>query len=95
MLSESLRRMRDNGGLRREIDPDDLASGMVSLLQGGILLSQARNDIGPLRSAVNVMPSRAVTTPVRGQPGSGLGAAGPPCRRQASAPFGASEIAAG
>jgi hypothetical protein len=65
MLSESLRRMRDNGGLRREIDPDDLASGMVSLLQGGILLSQARNDIGPLRSAVNVMPSRAVTPRAR------------------------------
>jgi TetR/AcrR family transcriptional regulator, transcriptional repressor for nem operon len=59
MLSESLRRMRDNGELRPETDPDELASGMVSMLQGGILLSQARNDIGPLRSAVNVMLSRA------------------------------------
>lgn len=59
MLSESLRRMRDNGELRSEADPDELASGVVCTLQGGILLSQARDDIGPLRSAVNVMLSRA------------------------------------
>jgi TetR/AcrR family transcriptional repressor of nem operon len=59
MLSESLRRMRDNGELRSQADPDELASGMVCMLQGGILLSQARDDIGPLRSAVNVMLSRA------------------------------------
>jgi hypothetical protein len=47
--------MRDRRELRPEANPDDLASAMLATLQGGIVLAQARRDVGPLRSAVAAM----------------------------------------
>lgn len=55
MLSACLHRMRDRGELRTDADPDELASGMVAVLQGGILLAKVMNDVSPLRSAATMM----------------------------------------
>jgi TetR/AcrR family transcriptional repressor of nem operon len=56
-LARALRIMRDRGELCPEADPKALASSLLAMLLGGILLAKTRRDIAPLRSAVAAMVS--------------------------------------
>ncbi len=53
-LAAGLRRMRENGELRATADPETLATALLSAYQGGLLLSQVRGDLTPLRAAMDV-----------------------------------------
>jgi AcrR family transcriptional regulator len=57
-LSRGLGRMREGGVLRPEADPDELASALLAMLLGGILLARTREDVTPLRAAVTAMMAR-------------------------------------
>lgn len=52
-LTEGLRRMQARGELRRDTDPERLATATMAALQGGLLLSQVRRDPGQLRVALD------------------------------------------
>lgn len=58
LLRRGLTTMRDRGDLVPEADPDQLALGLLSVLQGGTLLAQLRRDVRPLRAAMNAMLAR-------------------------------------
>lgn len=53
-IRNGLRRMRDRGGLRDDTDVDRLALGTLAALQGGLLLTQAKRDAGPLEAALDL-----------------------------------------
>jgi TetR/AcrR family transcriptional repressor of nem operon len=53
-LARGLRRMCDNGELRTGAEPETLATALLSAYQGGLLLSQVRGDLAPLRAALAV-----------------------------------------
>jgi TetR/AcrR family transcriptional repressor of nem operon len=68
LLAEGLRRVADNGGLRAGIDPSLLASGLLAAFQGGVLLADVNGDVEPLRRALDMLTTAALspsTTPVR------------------------------
>jgi TetR/AcrR family transcriptional repressor of nem operon len=46
--------MRDRGELHDETDVDQLAMGILAALQGGLLLTQAKRDAGPLEAALDL-----------------------------------------
>ncbi len=50
-VREGLTKMGEQGILREEADPQKLALAMMSAIQGGLLLSQARGDTKPLEVA--------------------------------------------
>lgn len=52
-LAAGLRRMRDNGLLRPDADPDRLALAVFASLQGGLLVMQSKDDIEPLAAALD------------------------------------------
>ncbi len=52
LLAGVLERMRQNGELRADAEPAALATGLLASIEGGMVLSQARKDIGSLRVAV-------------------------------------------
>lgn len=54
LIADGLRRMQDNGSLRRDADPDDLAVGLMAALQGGYLLAQIARDIKPMEVALDM-----------------------------------------
>jgi AcrR family transcriptional regulator len=67
-LKRGLRAMHARGELREGTDPDDLALALLAALQGGILLTQTRRNIDPLRAALTTVMAQvrgAVTTPPR------------------------------
>lgn len=71
LLRAGLRAMRDRGDLRLDADPDELALGLLSALQGGRLLAQIRRDVGPVEAALNTMLARIrsfATDPVTALP---------------------------
>ena len=45
--------MRDRGQLRSDADPDVLATALMAAFQGGLLLTQAAQDLRPLREALD------------------------------------------
>jgi TetR/AcrR family transcriptional repressor of nem operon len=53
LLRDGLTAMRDRGDLRPEADPAELALALLSAVQGGALLTQARRDTAPLEAALN------------------------------------------
>jgi hypothetical protein len=53
-IRDGLRRMRDRGELRDDTDVDRLALGTLAALQGGLLLTQAKRDAGPLEAALDL-----------------------------------------
>src|SRR6202046_4086720 len=53
-IRDGLRRMRDRGELRDDTDVDRLALGTLAALQGGLLLTQAKRDPGPLEAALDL-----------------------------------------
>lgn len=52
LLRDGLQAMRDRGELRADADPDELAIGLLSALQGGMLLSQTTRDIHYVEAAL-------------------------------------------
>lgn len=54
LLAAGFGRMRDNGVLRADTDPDALATGVMAALQGGYLLAQTAHDSGPMRVALDM-----------------------------------------
>lgn len=54
LLAAGLHRMRDNGVLRQEAEPDRLATGLMAALQGGYLLAETAHDITPMEVALDM-----------------------------------------
>lgn len=54
-IRDGLRTMHDRGDLRPEADPERLALALLSALQGGLLLTQARRDTVALEVALDTM----------------------------------------
>jgi TetR/AcrR family transcriptional regulator, transcriptional repressor for nem operon len=52
-LARGLQRMQERGELVAEADPARLATTVIAALQGGMLLARVREDITPLRDAVD------------------------------------------
>lgn len=53
-LAAGIDRMRDNGTLRGEADPNGLATCLMAALQGGYLLSQLTQETEPMRLALDM-----------------------------------------
>ena len=53
LLADALARMRQRGELRADAPPAMLATGLLASIEGGMVLSQTRRDVTPLRIAVN------------------------------------------
>ena len=54
LLAAGLSRMVEAGVLRRDADPEVLATGLMAALQGGYLLSQTARDVGPMQIALDM-----------------------------------------
>ena len=52
LLADALERIRRRGELRADADPAVLATGLLASIEGGMVLSQARQDMTSLRVAV-------------------------------------------
>jgi AcrR family transcriptional regulator len=52
-IRSGLRAMHQRGALRADADPDRLALAMLSALQGGLVLAQARRETAPLEAALD------------------------------------------
>jgi TetR/AcrR family transcriptional repressor of nem operon len=53
LLHDGLSRMRDRGELPATADTGQLALSLLAAVQGGLLLSQVRRDVAPLRAVLN------------------------------------------
>jgi AcrR family transcriptional regulator len=53
LLADALERMRQRGELRTDAGPAVLATGLLASIEGGMVLSQVRGDMAPLRVAVD------------------------------------------
>lgn len=53
-FAAGLERMRHNGRLTSAADPDALATGLLTALQGGLLLAQTMRDTHPLQVALDM-----------------------------------------
>jgi TetR/AcrR family transcriptional regulator, transcriptional repressor for nem operon len=58
VLRACLRAMSDRGELAPEADPDELALGLLAVLEGGALLAQLRREVDPLVTALNAVLAR-------------------------------------
>ena len=54
LLAEGFARMRENGELTSSAVPRDLAIGVLSAVQGGLLLAKTSRSEGPLKVALNM-----------------------------------------
>ncbi|WP_326835243.1 TetR family transcriptional regulator C-terminal domain-containing protein [Amycolatopsis rhabdoformis] len=54
LLAEGLTRMRASGALRRNADPEKLATFLVAALQGGYLLAQTAHSTEPLKLTLDL-----------------------------------------
>lgn len=61
LIAEGIDRMRDNGTLRPDADPNTLAAGLMAALQGGYLLAQTARDVEPMRIALDMAISHVRT----------------------------------
>ena len=53
LLADALERMRASGELREDTDPSVLATVLLAAIEGGMVLSQVRDDIASLRIAMD------------------------------------------
>jgi len=53
LLADALERMRQRGELRADAQPAVLATGLLASIEGGMVLSQARQDVAYLRIAAD------------------------------------------
>ncbi|HEY3676835.1 MAG TPA: TetR/AcrR family transcriptional regulator [Candidatus Tumulicola sp.] len=54
-IRSGLRAMHARGELRKDADPDRLATALLAAVQGGLLLTQIRRNTKPLESAIDAM----------------------------------------
>lgn len=54
LLSEALDRLQARGGLKADVNTDQLADGLLAALQGGYLLAQTAGDAGPMARALDM-----------------------------------------
>jgi TetR/AcrR family transcriptional repressor of nem operon len=54
LLADGLERMREDGTLRPDADPAQLATGLMAALQGGYLLAQTAHDSRPMEIALDM-----------------------------------------
>jgi TetR/AcrR family transcriptional regulator, transcriptional repressor for nem operon len=54
-IRSGLRAMHRRGELRKDIDPERLATALLAAVQGGLLLTQVRRSTKPLEAAVDAM----------------------------------------
>jgi TetR/AcrR family transcriptional regulator, transcriptional repressor for nem operon len=52
-LETGLSALRENGELAPDADVENLSLVLLTSLQGGLLLTQARQDVAPLRAALD------------------------------------------
>jgi TetR/AcrR family transcriptional repressor of nem operon len=52
-LLEAMRTLHADGHLAPDVEPADLATTLLAVLQGGLLLSQMQRDTGPLETALD------------------------------------------
>ena len=52
LLADAMERMRQLGELHADAEPATLATGLLASIEGGMVLSQVRKDLAPLRVAV-------------------------------------------
>jgi TetR/AcrR family transcriptional repressor of nem operon len=58
LLAGTFQRMRENGTLGADAEPDELATGLMAALQGGYLLAQASHSPEPMRIALEMAFAR-------------------------------------
>jgi AcrR family transcriptional regulator len=54
-IRSGLRSMHERGELRRDADPDQLATAILAAVHGGLLLTQVRRTTAPLEAALDAM----------------------------------------
>lgn len=54
-IRSGLRAMHERGDLRKDADPDRLATALLAAVQGGFLLTQVRRNTKPLEAAIDAM----------------------------------------
>ncbi|MGA9946088.1 MAG: TetR family transcriptional regulator C-terminal domain-containing protein, partial [Candidatus Cybelea sp.] len=54
-IRSGLRAMHARGELRKDADPDRLATALLAAVQGGLLLAQIRRTTKPLEAAIDAM----------------------------------------
>lgn len=54
-IRSGLRAMHDRGELRKDANPNQLATALLAAVQGGLLLTQVRRNTKPLEAAVDAM----------------------------------------
>lgn len=59
-IGDGLRSLHDDGRLRPDIDPDDLATTLLATLQGGLLLSQVSRNTRALETAIDTLLALAL-----------------------------------
>jgi len=66
-IRAGLRAMHERGELRRDADPDRLATALLAAVQGGLLLTQIRRTSKPLENALDTMLEHiaSLTVPMR------------------------------
>jgi AcrR family transcriptional regulator len=65
VIAEGLKRMIDIGALRADVDPSELAVGVLASLQGGLLMAEAQRSTRPLEIALDASISYLKTfTPI-------------------------------
>jgi hypothetical protein len=54
LLAGTFLRLRENGTLGADAEPDELATGLIAALQGGYLLAQTSRSPEPMRVALDM-----------------------------------------
>jgi TetR/AcrR family transcriptional regulator, transcriptional repressor for nem operon len=54
MAATTLRRMQAGGQLRRDADPEELATGLIAAVQGGCVLAQASRNVDHMATAIDM-----------------------------------------
>ena len=58
LVATALRRMQTGGRLRRDADPDELATGLIAALQGGYVLAQASRNVDHMATPIEMALAR-------------------------------------
>lgn len=64
-IRQGLRAMYERGDLRKNADPDRLATAFFAAIQGGLVLTQAHRDSAPLKAALDTMLEHISSLTVR------------------------------
>ena len=57
-VATTLRRMQTGGQLRRDADPDELATGLIAALPGGHVRAQASRNVDHMATAIEMALAR-------------------------------------